>query len=471
MPRPKVLLEREASVPEATARELARGLAARGFECSSAAADLGLGSGLGSAPTVLLFDRCGAELLDRIGRRTAGGRARLLAVGRSRAGLGDGDGWRLLAAGASDVLCLEGLADPPEVVAARLDRWAEVDRLLGSPLVTKHLVGACAAWRSALGEAIEAARFGDSGVLLLGESGTGKELVARLIHTLDARADKGELVTLDCTTVHPELSGSEFFGHERGAFTHAVAGRDGAFALAHRGTLFLDEVGELPLRLQAELLRVVQEGQFKRVGGNAWNQTRFRLVCATHRDLAAEIGEGRFRADFYHRIAAVRCTLPPLADRREDIPLLVHHFLAERWTGEAPEVEPALLEVLTRRAYPGNVRDLRQLVGRILQRHVGPGPVTLGDLPPEERPPTGPRREEPQPAADAGGGFEGPVRAALARGQGLREITHEVGDTAVRLALEATAGNVRRAAERLGVTDRALQMRRAAAKREAVPGA
>jgi transcriptional regulator with GAF, ATPase, and Fis domain len=466
MPQLRVLIARSGSSPEGWEQGLLRGLAAHGFDCRPAADT----PDRRAVATVLLFDRCVPDLIHRIRQCTAGG-ARLLAAGSSRAGLAHGDGWRLLAAGASDVLCLEDVPEPVAMLAARLGRWAEIDRLLASPLVAKNLVGTSSAWRRALAEAVEAARFSDTGMLLLGESGTGKELVARLIHTLDARADKGELITLDCATVHPELSGSEFFGHERGAFTNAVAGRDGAFALAHGGTLFLDEVGELPPRLQAELLRVVQEGKFKRIGSNTWGETHFRLICATHRDLVTEIGAGRFRADFYYRIAAVRCTLPPLSDRREDIQHLVRHFLAERCAGEAPEVEPALLELLARRDYPGNVRDLRQLVGRIAQRHVGPGPITLGDLPPEERPLKELPPGERAPEGDLDGSFDSPVRAALARGLGLREITNQVGDAAVRLALEAAAGNVRRAAERLGVTDRALQMRRAAAKRVAGPGA
>src|SRR5678816_1272096 len=140
--------------------------------------------------------------------------------------------------------------------------------------------------------------------LIAGESGTGKELVARLIHALDRREPKGPFVVLDCTTVSPELAGSEFFGHERGAFTTAVTAREGAFAMADGGTLFLDEVGELPLTLQAELLRVIQERVYKRVGSNIWKQVNFRLICATNRNLLEEEARGAFRRDFYYRLAA-----------------------------------------------------------------------------------------------------------------------------------------------------------------------
>ena len=411
-------------------------------------------------PGVLLFDGYDSELEAMIRERSRRGEERLIAVGMRREALARGAGWRLLEAGASDVLCCADVPDAAGVIAARFERWEEVDHLVGSPVVTRNLVGRSLAWRSVLRQVVEVARFSGSSVLIGGESGTGKELVARLIHTLDAREDKRELVILDCTTIVPELSGSEFFGHERGSFTSAVAAREGAFALADGGTLFLDEVGELPLRLQAELLRVVQEGTYKRVGSNAWQKTRFRLVCATHRDLLGEVEEGRFRRDFYYRIAAWTCRLPPLRERREDIPLLVQHVLRERYGEEVPAVDPAVFELLLSRDYPGNVRDLRQLVGRIAHRHVGNGPITLGDVPEEERP----RGEQDE--IQASDGFDGAVRLALARGLGLKDIGNLAADTAVRIAVEEEGGNLQRAADRLGVTDRALQMRRAARRRE-----
>ncbi len=410
---------------------------------------------------MLLFDGHAPELEDWIRERSRRGEERLIAVGLRRDVLARGAGWRLLAAGASDVLCCSDVAAAAGAIAARFERWAEVDHLVDSPVVARNLVGQSLAWRSVLRQVVEVARFSGSSVLLGGESGTGKELVARLIHTLDAREDKRELVILDCTTIVPELSGSEFFGHEKGSFTSAVSARDGAFALADGGTLFLDEIGELPLRLQAELLRVVQEGTYKRVGSNAWQRTRFRLTTATNRDLLREVEEGRFRRDFYYRIAAWTCRLPPLRERREDIPLLVRHFLEEGYgPGEAPAVDPAVLEMLLVRDYPGNVRDLRQLVGRIAHRHVGNGPITLGDVPEEERP-GGDQAEVP-----ASDGFDGAVRLALSRGLGLKEIGNLAADTAVQIAVDEEGGNLQRAAERLGVTDRALQLRRAARRRE-----
>jgi transcriptional regulator with GAF, ATPase, and Fis domain len=439
---------------------LLEALAQRGVECEPLPRSSGCVAGSG----LLLFDTEAPELVDRVRERSGHGRERLLAVGTGREAFSRGAGWKLLEAGASDVLAVTDPAVAAEVIAARFERWQEVDHLVGSNVVTRNLVGQSLAWRSALRQIVEVARFSSSTVLLGGESGTGKELVARLIHTLDAREDKRDLVILDCTTIVPELSGSELFGHERGSFTSAVAARDGAVALADGGTFFLDEIGELPPRLQAEMLRVVQEGAYKRVGSNAWQKTRFRLVCATHRDLLGDVAEGRFRRDLYYRIAAWTCRLPSLGERREDIPLLVRHFLAERHGDPPPEVEPEVLDLLLAREYPGNVRDLRHLVGRIADRHVGPGPITLGDVPEEERPLHDPAN--PAHPAVRGDGFDGAVRLALARRLGLKEIGKLATDTAVEIALEEEGGNLQRAAERLGVTDRALQIRRAARRQE-----
>ena len=143
---------------------------------------------------------------------------------------------------------------------------------------------------------IETILFSQAPILLIGESGTGKELISRLIHALDKRADKKKLVVVDCTTIVPELSGCELFGHERGSYTNAIQSREGAFALANNGTLFLDEIGELPMNLQAELLRVLQEGMYKKVGSNSWQKTSFRLVCATHRNLKIAVEKRKIQA-------------------------------------------------------------------------------------------------------------------------------------------------------------------------------
>ena len=309
---------------------------------------------------------------------------------------------------------------------------------------------------------MEVAHFTDASVLILGESGTGKELLANLINALDSRPNKGDLVILDCSTIMPELSGSEFFGHERGAFTGAVSSRDGVFALADGGTLFLDEVGELPLTLQTQLLRVIQEHTFKRVGGNSWQHTSFRLVCATNRDLWAQVQRGEFRADLYYRIASYVCQLPSLRQRPEDILPLAYHFLKElRPDHEQPALDIPVQEYLLRREYPGNVRDLKQVVARMLCRYAGQGPITVGCIPPDDRPA---RTEGWGAWLDAG--FERAIRVALNRGVGLDAISRSTKETVIRIAVDENGGNLQRAALRLGVTDRTLQMWRKEQRQE-----
>ena len=383
---------------------------------------------------------------------------RVLAVPVAGAQLDSAQAWRLILAGASDVFRWSSASEMAERVKARFDRWRAVDELLQSPTVQKNLIGGSPAWRSALRQIVEVARFTDAAVLLMGESGTGKELIGRLVHELDPKVSGSELVIVDCTTIAPELSGSEFFGHERGAFTGAVGARDGAFADAHGGTLFLDEVGELPLALQAQLLRVVQEGTYKRVGSNAWQRSQFRLVSATNRNLLQSIENGHFRHDLYHRIGGWIFRVPPLQERREDIVPLARHFLATFLPGLAEaDFDLPVREYLLNRAYPGNVRDLRQLIARISSRHVGPGPITIGDLPDDEHPANAPEKESWRVPE-----FERSIAQALSLGIGLKEISQAAAETATRIAMQEENGNLRNAARRLGVTDRALQMRRAA---------
>jgi transcriptional regulator with GAF, ATPase, and Fis domain len=382
---------------------------------------------------------------------------RVLAVPVAGAQLDSEQAWRLLLAGASDVFLWSSASEMAERVKSRFARWRAVDELMQSPAVHNNLVGRSPAWRSVLRQIVEVARFTNAAVLLVGESGTGKELVARLVHELDPRASGNELVIVDCTTIAPELSGSEFFGHERGAFTGAVGARDGAFAGAHRGTLFLDEVGELPLALQAQLLRVVQEGTYKRVGSNAWQRSQFRLVSATNRNLLQRVEQGHFRHDLYHRIGGWIFRVPALQERREDILPLARHFLHLFQPDiSVADFDAPVREHLLNRCYPGNVRDLRQLIARISSRHVGPGPITVGDLPDDEHPAGAPAKRSWRAPE-----FERAIAEALSQGVGLREISQTAADTATRIAMREENGNLRGAARRLGVTDRALQMRRA----------
>jgi transcriptional regulator with GAF, ATPase, and Fis domain len=410
-------------------------------------------------PGVILFDGLTDDVLDAVHEA---GRVRLESV--AAVGVGDPpsrlEASRLLSAGAAEVFAWCAPAAAPSI-AAHLERWAEVEALVRSPLVRENLVGVSAAWMRVLREVVEVARFTDVPLLLIGESGTGKELVARLVHALSpARraTGRGELIVLDCAAVPVTLSGSAFFGHEKGSFTGATGSRAGAFALADGGTLFLDEVGELPPPLQAELLRAVQEGAYKPVGSDRYRKTNFRLVCATNRDLLDGDPQA-FRRDFYYRIAGWTCRLPPLRERPEDVPVLTRHFVAELLPDATPEVDPAVQELLVRRVYPGNGRELRHLVSRIALRHVGPGPITLGDLPDDERP-----AGDLQLAGWRDSGFDQAIRRALASGVALREITAAATETAISAAVEEAGGNLQRASARLGVTARALQLRRARAR-------
>jgi transcriptional regulator with GAF, ATPase, and Fis domain len=409
-----------------------------------------------SGAGIVLLGAVTGEVCDFIRETSRGGTERILALAEDEAALSDGGAWRLLQAGASDVLVWGELSNPEHIIAARLQRWGEVDALLESPIVRETLVGESSAWKTVLRQVVEAARFTDSPILLMGETGTGKELVARLIHSLDLQRSQHELVVVDCTTIIPELSGSELFGHEKGAFTGAIGPRDGAFTLADQGSLFLDEVGELPLGLQVQLLRILQERTYKRVGSNIWRNTNFRLICATNRDLLVEEKQGRFRRDLYYRIASWAFKLPSLRERGDDIIPLARYFMRiARPNEEPPEMDDRVRDYLVAREYPGNVRDLRNLVFRIMSRHVGPGPITSGDIPEDERPIAAQRTDWREM------NFDQAVRQALTMGTGLRELTNAVKETAIRMAVNNENGNLQRAARRLGVTDRALQMWRA----------
>lgn len=405
---------------------------------------------------ILLFEEPSEQVRSFLRERSRGGQTRIIAVKTSRP-LQTADAWGLAEAGAADVLVWDRSQDSCEQIKARLERWAAVEVLRDSDWVRQHLIGSSVSWSTKVRELVEAARFTTSPVLLMGESGTGKEVAARLIHEFDPRPEKSNLVVLDCTTIVPQLSGSEFFGHERGAFTGAVAQREGAFAMANGGTLFLDEIGELEMPLQAQLLRVIQEGIYKRVGGNTWQRTEFRLVCATNRNLEEQVREGTFRGDLYFRVASLVYTLPPLRERTEDILPLVNHFMRElRPAEEPPELDAATRHYFLRRDYRGNVRELKQLVARLMLRYVGGGLLSIGSIPLEERTFSG------DPPGDwQGDGLEKVIRRAIALGTGLKEISRTVEDLAVRIAVEDADGNLQRAATALGVTDRALQMRRA----------
>jgi formate hydrogenlyase transcriptional activator len=258
------------------------------------------------------------------------------------------------------------------------------------------IVGQSAALRRALGQA-EAVAATDATVLILGETGTGKELLARALHEHSPRRGR-TFVKLNCAALPTGLLESELFGHEKGAFTGAIAQKVGRFELAHQGTLFLDEVGDIPPELQPKLLRVLQEQEFERLGSTRTFKVDVRVVAATNRDLAQLVAEGRFRSDLYYRLNVFPVVLPPLRQRRDDIPRLVRHFtqrVARRMGRRIEAIPSAVMDALVRYPWPGNVREMQNVIERAVI--LSPGPslrVPLGDLQP-------PQTQVPPPPAAA----------------------------------------------------------------------
>jgi len=283
---------------------------------------------------------------------------------------------------------------------------------------------------------IEKVAAGDVTVCIYGESGTGKELIAHAIHRASPRRDR-PFVPLDCTAVPEGLMESHLFGHVKGAFTGALDTREGVFALAHTGTLFIDELCELSLPLQAKLLRVIQSREFVKVGGSRPQRTDIRLITATNKDPLAEVEKGRFREDLYYRVAVVMIKVPPLRERREDIPLLAEHFVrrfARVYRKPIRGIEPAAMERMLRFPWPGNVRQLEHVLeqavvlaedGVLTERDI------FRDLP----------RAQPR------------GHVSLELGLPLREVERRY----ILSTLQATRGNRSQAARQLGISVRCLQ--------------
>jgi two-component system response regulator AtoC len=342
---------------------------------------------------------------------------------------------RAIKEGAFDYLPKPFELDELEAVVARaLEAGSlrrEARRAAASALLGKPFIGKAPAFRRVVDRALKLAPR-NLPVLVRGETGSGKELLASLLHTSSDRRS-APLVRFNCAAIAAELAESELFGHARGAFTGAHAPHRGYFAQAHGGTLVLDEIGELPAKLQPKLLRALQSGEIQPVGG-AVTQVDVRVVACTHRDLRAEVKAGRFREDLLYRLAVVELTMPSLAERREDIALLAEVFArsaAERFGLEGVTLTPELLAALTARTYPGNVRELENTVTRLVALSDG-GPLGKALL--DEPASSG----APSPAGAEGGSF--------------RERVERLERSLLTQALTASQGNQSEAARQLGLS-------------------
>ncbi|WP_434633471.1 nitrogen regulation protein NR(I) [Chromobacterium sp. CV08] len=288
-------------------------------------------------------------------------------------------------------------------------------------------------------------------VLITGESGTGKERVAEALHRHSARAGK-PFIALNTAAIPKDLLESELFGHEKGAFTGALATRRGRFEEAEGGTLFLDEIGDMPTELQTRLLRVLSDGHFYRVGGHTPIKANVRVIAATHQNLEQRVREGRFREDLYHRLNVIRLRLPPLRERREDIPLLARHFLARSASQlgvEPKRLSEAAMALIQRSAFTGNVRELENLCQWICV--MAPGQtVEMADLPPELREPAG--RDLAAPDGDWEKQLSDEIRLRLQAGEtGIADTLIQRFETAcIRASLAHTGGRKVEAAHLLG---------------------
>ncbi|HHL72774.1 MAG TPA: sigma-54-dependent Fis family transcriptional regulator [Bacteroidetes bacterium] len=315
-----------------------------------------------------------------------------------------------------------------QVLKERIGEQFDFSRILGRSKKMRDVL-----------EVLTLAAPSDATILILGESGTGKELIANAIHENSPRKDRA-FVKVNCAALAENLLESELFGHERGAFTGAVQQRKGRFELAAGGTIFLDEIGDMALSTQAKILRVLQEGEFERLGSSKTLKVDVRVVAATHRDLPRAIEEGRFREDLYFRLSVVTIELPALRERKEDIPTLAEHFLkkyAEKNQRLIKGFAPKTMDLLVRYDWPGNIRELENMVERAVilcrDEYIQPGclPGQFQEL--------------------AGNGEAG--ETGVRPGHSIREVEKEL----ILKTLEQTGGNRTRAAEILGITRRALQ--------------
>jgi len=323
-------------------------------------------------------------------------------------------------------------------------RQGEVARALQDDAVVDHVIGNSAVTRALLRDVDLVARS-DLPVLIEGETGVGKEIVARQIHTRSTRGEQ-PLIQVNCAALPESIAESELFGHVPGAFTGAQSARAGKFEIADGGTLLLDEIGELPLSLQPKLLRALQEGEIQRVGDDRVHRVDVRVLAATNRDLEAEVAAGRFRADLYHRLAVYPLRVPPLRERREDVPMLAGHFLdvTRRRLGRGPlRLTPSAREALIHASWPGNVRELENVISRAVLRATESGTdgtTTLVDVDHLGLDPSSPLAVEAPRQVDAAG----------ARDEvGLRARTEEFQRREIERAVARHGGNWAAAAREL----------------------
>lgn len=317
-------------------------------------------------------------------------------------------------------------------------------RLAAEQTLGRRIIGASKPMRRLL-EATSRIASRDVTVLVRGETGTGKEFVAELLHAQSSRADK-PLIRFNCAALPADLADAELFGHARGAFTGANASRPGFFAQADGGTLILDEVGELPPQVQAKLLRALQEGEIQPVGSGRIDKVHVRVVASTNRDLAADVKTGMFREDLYYRLAVVELVVPPLRDRKDDIPALAEEFArryGERFGLGTITLEPALIDALARTDWPGNVRQLENTIARLAALSAG-GLISLADFRAAD---TGAAAQPASPVADN----DEPAPDAR-NGPSLKEQVEAFERGLVARSLDATGGNQSEAARRLGVS-------------------
>jgi DNA-binding NtrC family response regulator len=301
-----------------------------------------------------------------------------------------------------------------------------------------------------------------STVLVTGESGTGKELVAKALHENSGRSD-GPFIKINCAAIPKNLMESELFGYEKGAFTGATSAKPGRFELADEGTLFLDEIGEIPVEMQVKLLRAIQESEFERVGGIKTLQVNVRLITATNRDLEKEVASGAFREDLFYRLNVVPLRIPPLRERRDDIPLLVQHIIDKfksRLSKEVEGISDEALTLLCEHDWPGNIRELENVLERTIL-FCSSNEIALDDLPEELGSKTQERASSPTQLSAPAAGEQGAVPPLEAGKTSLKDAvraeTSRVERELIAQALNETTGNVTQAAKLLKISRKSLQ--------------